>query len=163
MIVDRNRIDLKEFTMNTPRMILVPIDLSERSLQGLDYAAMLATATGAGLVLYCNINLPERAALEEFGAAEHLIVDDAGLIQLRQFAKERAPGIEASFVVGYNESPAHGILDAAETHDVDLIVVASHGRAGMTRWLLGSVAEKIARTADVPVVIVPTRGPSTDQ
>ena len=149
--------------MNTPRTILVPIDLSERSLQGLDYAAMLATATGAGLVLYCNINVPERAVLEEFGAAEHLVVDDAGMIQLRQFAEQRAPGIEASFIVGYNESPAHGILDAATANDVDLIVVASHGRAGMTRWLLGSIAEKIARTADVPVVIVPTRAPAIEQ
>ena len=149
--------------MNTPRTILVPIDLSERSLRGLDYAAMLATATGAGLVLYCNINVPERAVLEEFGAAEHLVVDDAGMIQLRQFADERAPGIEAVCVVGYNESPAHGILDAASANYVDLIVVASHGRAGMTRWLLGSIAEKITRTADVPVVIVPTRAPAIEQ
>lgn len=149
--------------MNAPQKIFVPIDLSERSLQGLDYAAMLATVTGASLILYCNINVPERAVLEEFGAAEHLIVDDAGLIQLRQFAQERAPGIEASFVVGYNESPAHGILDAVTAHGADLIVVASHGRAGMTRWLLGSIAEKITRTADVPVVIVPTRGPRAEQ
>ena len=144
--------------MTAPQVIFVPVDLSERSLHGLDYAAMLARAFGSRLVLYCNVNVPERAVLEEFGAAEHVVVDEAGMIQLQQFAQQRAPGIEASVVVGYNESPANGILDAAAASGADLVVVASHGRTGMTRWLLGSVAEKIARIAEVPVVVVPTRG-----
>ena len=143
--------------MNTPRSILVPIDLSSRSLLGLDYAAMLAGATGASLILYCNVNLPERAMLEEFGSAEHLSIDDAGQLQLRRYAEQRAPGVEATVVVGYDESPAHGILTAAEENHAEMIVIASHGRTGMTRWLLGSIAEKLARTTTVPVVIVPAR------
>lgn len=143
--------------MNPPRSILVPIDLSSRSLLGLDYAAMLARATGASLVLYCNVNLPERSLLEEFGAAEHLSIDDAGQLQLRRHAEARAPDLEADVVVGYDDSPAHGILQAAEGNGVDMIVIASHGRTGMTRWLLGSIAEKLARTTTVPVVIVPAR------
>ena len=144
-----------------PKKILVPTDLSARSLVGLDYAAMLANMTGAELVLYCNVNLAERAALAEFARVEHLAVDGAGQRQLQCFADNRAPGITSSGVVGYDPSPARGVLDAAEAQNVDLIVVASHGRTGMTRWLLGSVAEKIARTAHVPVVIVPTRKDSS--
>lgn len=143
--------------MNAPTNILVPIDLSSRSLLGLDYAVMLARATGASLVLYCNVNLPERSLLEEFGSVEHLSVDDAGLLQLRRHAEERAPDLAATFVVGYDESPAQGILNTADANGVDMIVIASHGRTGMTRWLLGSIAEKIARTTTVPVVIVPAR------
>lgn len=143
--------------MNAPRSILVPIDLSSRSLLGLDYAVMLARAVGASLILYCNVNLPERALLEEFGSAEHLSVDDAGQLQLRRHAERLAPDLEATVVVGYDESPAHGILTAAEQNHADMIVIASHGRTGMTRWLLGSIAEKIARTTTVPVVIVPAR------
>ena len=61
------------------------------------------------------------------------------------------------------EYPADGILHACEQVDADMIVIASHGRAGMTRWLLGSVAEKIARGSDVPVVIVPAREASSAQ
>jgi nucleotide-binding universal stress UspA family protein len=57
----------------------------------------------------------------------------------------------------FADFPADGILAAAEIEKVDLIVIASHGRAGMRRWLLGSVAEKLVRAADVPVVIVPAR------
>jgi len=149
--------ETKEVSMTVPRRILVPIDLSSRSLLGLDYAAVLAGLAGAELVLYCNVNLPERAALEEFGRVEHLSIDRAGHAQLEHFASERAPGITATVAIGYNDSPGDGILDAARAHEADIIVVASHGRSGMSRWLLGSVAEKIARTSDVPVVIVPAR------
>lgn len=149
--------------MNAPRSILVPIDLSSRSLLGLEFAAMLARATGASLILYCNVNLPERALLEEFGVAEHLGVDDAGQLQLRRHAERVAPDLEATVVIGYDESPAHGILTAAEQNDAEMIVIASHGRTGMTRWLLGSIAEKIARTTTVPVVIVPARTGEGDQ
>lgn len=140
-----------------PRRILVPTDLSSRSLVGLDYAAMLAKQVGADLVLYCNMNLPERAALAEYARIEHLSLDDAGHAKLGHFAERRAPGIVATSVIGEDASPARGILEAAQEHEVGMIVVASHGRTGMTRWLLGSVAEKVARTSDVPVVIVPTR------
>ncbi len=143
--------------MLAPQTILVPIDLSSRSLVGLDYAAMLAAATGASLLLFCNVNVPERAVLEGYAAAEHLSVDEAGIAQLRHYADTRATGIEARAFVSYDDSPAHGILQAATMNEVDAIVIASHGRTGMTRWLLGSIAEKIARTAEVPVIIVPAR------
>lgn len=143
--------------IDAPRRILVPIDLSIRSLLGLEYAAMLAASVGADLVLFCNVNLPERAALEELAGVEHLDLNEAGQRQLAHFAELRAPGIAATVAIGHDASPAHGILNAAHEHAADLIVVASHGRSGMTRWLLGSVAEKIVRTAQVPVVIVPTR------
>ena len=44
---------------------------------------------------------------------------------------------------------------AEAVHDGDLIVMTSHGRSGVQRWLLGSVAEKLVREAPVPVVLVP--------
>ncbi len=143
--------------MQAPRTILVPIDLSARSLLGLDYAAMLATATDASLLLFCNVNVPERAVLEEYAAAEHLTVEEAGLAQLRHHASSHAPGVDVEVLIGADDSPAHGILQVAARDDVDCIVIARHGRTGMTRWLLGSIAEKISRTAEVPVVIVPAR------
>ena len=141
----------------TPQTILVPVDLSSRSMLGLDYAAMLAEATGASLVLFCNINLPERAALEPLALSEHLSVEEAAEAQLRAEGRARGPNIETTVIVGYDDSPAHGILLAAEASEADLIVIASHGRTGMIRWWLGSIAEKVARTAEIPVVIVPAR------
>lgn len=58
-------------------------------------------------------------------------------------------------------SPASEIVRYAERHGVDLIVVGTHGRTGVTRALLGSVAERVVRTAPCPVLSVPRepRGP----
>ena len=59
--------------------------------------------------------------------------------------------IETAVVVG---QPADGIVDYAADNEIDLIVVGSHGRSGVSRVLLGSVAERVARQAPVPVTIV---------
>ena len=54
------------------------------------------------------------------------------------------------------QSPVNAILETAGQIDADLIVLASHGRSGLTRAVLGSVAEGVARRADVAVLFVPT-------
>jgi nucleotide-binding universal stress UspA family protein len=53
--------------------------------------------------------------------------------------------------------PAEEIVRYARTHDIDLIVVGTHGRTGLSRALLGSVAERVIRTAPCPVLAVPAR------
>lgn len=121
------------------------------------YAGMLAEATNASLVAMMNINLPEREVLEELATAEHLTLEEAAAEALRRIAALHAPDAETSCVVRTFSSAADAILEVVDTEDVDLIVLASHGRSGMTRWMLGSVAEKIARHAHVPLVIVPAR------
>lgn len=143
--------------MKQPNKILVPSDLSDRSEVGIAYAAMLAEHLGSELVIMVNVNLPERAVLEEFAGAEDLSLEEAGEAALRGVAKRLAPSVAASFAVRFRDFPAEGILDVAASENVDMIVIASHGRSGMTRWMLGSIAEKIARSAGVPVVIVPAR------
>lgn len=143
--------------MKQPKKILVPVDLSERSRGAVEYAAMLAGPLGSTLTLVTNVNMPELAVLEEFAAREEIDIDDAGDTYLRRLADELAPGVPVESVLVHEDFPAEGILTVAAERGVDLIVVASHGRSGMTRWLLGSVAEKVARVADVPVLIVPAR------
>jgi nucleotide-binding universal stress UspA family protein len=143
--------------MLEPKKILVPSDLSARSELGIAYAAMLAEHLGSELVVMVNVNLPERALLEEFAEAEHLSLEEAAEVALRRATTKHAPSATASFVVRHRDFPAEGILDVAAEENVDMIVVPSHGRSGMTRWMLGSVAEKLVRSADVPVVIVPAR------
>ena len=143
--------------MSVPTKILVPIDFSGRSKKGLMYAADLARGWSATLVLVSNINNPERALLEEWAESEHIKIDEAANIELRQLAEEVAVGVPVEFSVVYRDAAADGILDAADSSGADLVVMASHGRTGMTRWLLGSVAEKIVRSSKVPVLVVPTR------
>lgn len=143
--------------MQPPNKILVPSDLSDRSEVGIAYAAMLAEHLGSELVIMVNVNLPERAILEDLAGAEHLSLDEAAEAALHSVATKNAPTATTSLAVRHRDFPAEGILDVAASENVDMIVIASHGRSGMTRWMLGSVAEKIVRGADVPVVVVPAR------
>jgi nucleotide-binding universal stress UspA family protein len=53
-----------------------------------------------------------------------------------------------------DHAPARAICDYAESHGVDLIVLGSHGRGGMERWLIGSVAERVVRHAACNVYVV---------
>lgn len=142
--------------VSRPARILVPVDLSPRAEIAIAHAAMLAEACDAELLLVTNVNLPEQAALEEFARGEETI-DEAADAALRCIASRLAPGIPVSTLATFADFPADGILDAAERHAADMIVVASHGRGGVKRWLLGSVAEKLARGSHVPVVVVPAR------
>ncbi len=154
--------------MKQPNKILVPVDLSERSEVGMAYAAMMAETTGAELVVMTNMHVPERETLEALAAADHVstaratdTVQKAVEAAIQRLILAYAPGATTSAVVRYQASPAEAILETASSEAVDLIVLASHGRSGMTRWMLGSVAEKIARGAEVPVLIVPVRDEAT--
>lgn len=80
----------------------------------------------------------KEAAVEVFEAAEELAADHPGELRcVRELGR-----------------PARTIIDYAEDHDIDHIVVGSHGRRGVSRILLGSVAETVARRSPVPVTII---------
>lgn len=146
---------------HAPRHILVPDDFSEASRHALAYAATLARALGARLtVLHVGPPIPavtwavpditaQQAALwtEVLAAREQ----DAH----RSLAHDVAPlsdlGVEPLFREG---EPSDVIVDVAGTVGADLIVMGSHGRTGLRRALLGSVAERTARHAACPVLIV---------
>lgn len=143
--------------MATPNRILVPLDLSERSERAVEYAADLARELGSSLVLVVNVNHDERSALERFAHDEGITIERAGEAALSRVASRLAADLDTTVMVRSADSPVEGILEAADYAEADMMVIASHGRTGMTRWLLGSVAEKLARATAVPVVIVPVR------
>ncbi len=140
-----------------PETILVPLDASKLATAAVDYAAMLADATGARLVLFTAIGGEEREALEEFAVHERISTDEAAEAHLRRVAA----GIDSDVTVehhhAHSENPAASIADYATEHDVSMIVMASHGRSGFDRWLLGSVANKVLGISPVPVTVVPVR------
>ncbi len=69
------------------------------------------------------------------------------------------PGTKFECVV-LEGSPVNMLSDFAANHAVDIIIMASHGRSGISRWVMGSVAERIVRTSCVPVMLV--RAPGCD-
>ncbi|WP_435067235.1 universal stress protein [Haloplanus sp. C73] len=72
------------------------------------------------------------------------------LEQARERAKEAGVDIETETVVGM---PSRAIVEWAENNDIDNIIIGSHGRQGVTRVLLGSVAESVVRRSPVPVTV----------
>jgi nucleotide-binding universal stress UspA family protein len=132
----------------TPQ-ILVATDFSESARRALAVGAQYARALGA------HIHLLHISAA-------------AGMDAMQPLADVKADaGDDVSItVVGRSGEPAEEILRYAASHSIGLIVMGTHGRTGVSRVLLGSVAESVLRNASCPVLVVPPRvwvasGPST--
>jgi nucleotide-binding universal stress UspA family protein len=128
--------------------ILVPTDFSKPSDAALAHARRLADSTGATLhVLHVVDNMFLRAVL-----ADPRDYETAALRQLQDRVPTEDRGAPAILVLERSDEPADEITSYARTHDIDLIVMGTHGRGRMAHLLLGSVAEKVARTAPCPVL-----------
>ncbi|SEN11204.1 Nucleotide-binding universal stress protein, UspA family [Halorientalis persicus] len=136
------------------KRILVPVDGSEQSREACDFA--MREHPEAEFVLLHVINPTEAgySAGASFPAAseewyEHAKEDAQELLEELEAENEGAT-VTTDTVVG---KPARAIVEYAAEHDVDRIVMGSHGRSGVTRILLGSVAENVVRNATVPVTV----------
>jgi nucleotide-binding universal stress UspA family protein len=139
------------------KRILVPLDGSSRAEQVLPVAARLAQASGGTIILFHVVNITQEAmTYGAFFPPDALDVSAGGgrtyLSQLIQrIHLTGMVAVEQYVVIG---NPAEKILSLAQEQDVDLIVMASHGYTGFKQWLMGSVAEKVAHHASVPVLII---------
>ncbi|HEX7734189.1 MAG TPA: universal stress protein [Ktedonobacteraceae bacterium] len=141
------------------RQIVVPLDGSERAEQVLPVAARLARATQSGITLLQVVDLTYTAISYGMGApyiSQRLIEDEISRARnyLEQWRHDRTlEGImvQTQAVAG---DPATVITTRAAELPIGLVVISSHGYTGMKRWLLGSVAEKVAQHALVPVLIL---------
>lgn len=141
--------------------ILVPLDGSPRAESALPIAARIARASGASIILVqvANIPLTYQASptatyTPELIEGEINCADD----YLKALARsEMLAGIkiETSALFG---ATAQTILSVATSYNIDLIVMTSRGQTGMKRWLLGSVAQKLARYSPIPVLVLHEAG-----
>lgn len=141
------------------RTILVPTDFSSCARRAVDYAADLARESNARVVLHHATELPlgvqgnERIHPE--GAHEAVRVDEYARAAARAHLEDEAERIGGDVrVVTRAElgSTVQSILQAAEELGADLIVMGTHGRTGLRRGLMGSVAERVVRSAPCPVL-----------
>lgn len=144
-------------------IILVPLDGSHLAERVLPYADAVARATGASLTLMTAVEnhqdgvgarLPALRERLEHGARHH-----AAQHLERAAALLRTWGRTVSTLITSGR-PAEEILDAAERLDAALIAMATHGRSGLQRWLVGSVADKVMRLSLRPTLLV---RPTEDQ
>jgi nucleotide-binding universal stress UspA family protein len=140
--------------------ILVPTDFSEPADAALEYAKTLAEKFGASLHLLHVFEDPftTGAFAAEMYVPVPLDTRDQLIAEATKHLGTRVPvGDSARFfatteiVVG---ASAPTIVDYAMTKDIDLIVMGTHGRGGLAHLFLGSVAERVVRTAPCPVLTV---------
>jgi nucleotide-binding universal stress UspA family protein len=147
--------------------IFVPLDGSSRAERALDLAALLARQTTMRepareplLILFQAVALSPWLDLDEREAERTQAVETATRYLEEQAERLQSEGItvETSVRLG---NPAEAILEQTVARQVELIVMSTHGRSGLARWALGSVAERVARTAPVPVLLLPDAAPAT--
>jgi nucleotide-binding universal stress UspA family protein len=139
------------------RTILVATDFSETSDRALRYARSLAVSFGGSLHLLHVVPDPvlasawsEAYAYDLTALGERLRVDaERQLAEKAQTIRDVAVTTEA--MVG---NPAALIALTAHLRHADLIVMGTHGRSGVTHFFMGSVAERVVRTAECPVLTV---------
>jgi nucleotide-binding universal stress UspA family protein len=148
--------------MNEFKRILVPLDGSHLAEKALPLATALARQFDSQLILIRAIDFLHPSVL-----SPHLTTTTAEImIEAYKQAHQEAydylhtwqrkldqQGLKVEILL-WETSPAEGILDTASAQAVDCIVMGTHGRGGLARWTLGSVADKVARHAPCPVLLV---------
>jgi nucleotide-binding universal stress UspA family protein len=142
--------------MLTAETILYPTDFSADTQPALDVACALA-AEGHGRLVVLHVERPPLATLGGTVAPPPLPneYDRQKVWEELQRIKPLRPGLAIEYRLEYGD-PATVILQTAQDIGADLIVMGTHGRTGLRRLLMGSVAERVVRKASCPVLTVRT-------
>ncbi len=141
----------------TPKTILVPTDLGEGADAALEYACDLARPFGARIHLVSAITIPALGVPELGVAMTGSVVDGMmadtlhGLEAIIERNKHRGAFAKPVLKSG---DPVDIINETAKEVGADMIVMTTHGRTGVARWLLGSVTEQVVRTSPIPVLTI---------
>jgi nucleotide-binding universal stress UspA family protein len=143
------------------KKILIPLDGSELAKVALDEAERLAKVFDAELVLVEIIPF-----LPIYGSPElvtPLIIDEKQTETAEQYLASladalRQKGFRVSTKVKTGHQVPAEIIDYAKECGVDLIVMSTHGRSGITRWFVGSVALKVLTRAETPILLIRAKG-----
>jgi nucleotide-binding universal stress UspA family protein len=142
------------------RRVLLPTDFSGCANFALPYAAAIARAANA-TVICLNVVEPIVPAVGYSGLAETMPIAEMSE-QMEDSAERELPdvmncedlrGLKVEEVIGHGDAAAE-IVRVADEHEVDLIVISSHGRTGLGRIIFGSTAEAVVRHARCPVLVV---------
>ena len=131
--------------------VLIPTDGSagadEAIVRAIDLATTYDAAIHALYVVDTNVGGEGVGVLDALEATGREAIDDV-------IDRAEAAGVATIEGTVGRGAPHRAILAYADEHDVDLIVMGTHGRTGLDRYLVGSVAEKVVRLSDVPVLTV---------
>jgi nucleotide-binding universal stress UspA family protein len=148
------------------KKILVPLDGSELAECVLPHVESIAKGCGVQNVVFLRVVEPFHMPVSGVGAgfseedmkrmnSENRAAAENYLSQLANRTKYDGVNVQAQVISG---RAAESIADYATKNAIDLITIATHGRSGVSRWVWGSVADRVIRSACVPVLMVRAPG-----
>jgi nucleotide-binding universal stress UspA family protein len=146
--------------MLPPKLILAPVDFSDPSRAALDTAADMASQFGAELLVAYVVpaipDLPAGVSILKEGQYDEKLTDLSAQ-RLSELASALATGrkdLKVRTEVGVANDVGMELIRMAESNQVDLIIIATHGMTGWRRLAFGSVAEKVVKEASCPVLVL---------
>ena len=133
------------------RNILVAVAFDDMTESLMLHGRTLARTFGAALhVLHIPDNLFFRPMANDPHAIEGGLLEQLG----EHLTQDDRESLRTVTAIRHSSTPAEEIVEYAKSNDVDLIVIGTHGRRGMTHFLMGGVAETVVRTAPCPVMTI---------
>jgi nucleotide-binding universal stress UspA family protein len=141
--------------------ILCPVDFDAPSMAALDFAREMAEQNGATLWALHVAPLPMNATeISPIPLEPYPVWEQVARTRLEKVASEHLEGRGVSYKIETRSGEAAiGILSQADELNADLIVMATHGRKGMSHFFIGSVAERVIRQSTRPVLVIRTKEP----
>lgn len=138
--------------------LLVPLDGSELAEIALPMARAVAERFGSRITLIRAVHLPPYIGDGLDFTDLYTNLDQSMQQEAREYLDEKqrvlkAAGIDTDYHLVVGEPPADAILLAADELGADAIVMSTHGRSGMMRWVFGSVADRVLQRAKVPILL----------
>jgi nucleotide-binding universal stress UspA family protein len=148
------------------KKILVPLDGSDLAECVLPHLESIAKGCGAQEVVFLRVVEPFHPVSSADGSAitaeeisrinaDHKTAAENYLNRLVERTKYDGVAVQSEIITG---KAAEVIADYATKNSVELITIATHGRSGVSRWVLGSVADRVLRSACVPVLMIRAPG-----
>jgi len=144
--------------MMPPKLILAPIDFSDASRAALDVAVDMASRFGAELLLVYVVpaipDLPKDVSIFKEGEYDKSLENKDGQ-RLKDLAATVAnKNVKVRTELGTGDDVGMELVRIAENDHVDMIIIATHGMTGWREFAFGTVAEKVVKQADCPVLVL---------
>lgn len=136
--------------------ILCPIDFDEPSMAALDFARELARENGATLIVLNVAPIPMNATeIAPIPLEPYPVWEEVARARLKKVVADHLEGKGVAYNAETRSGEAAvGIIEQARETRPDVIVMATHGRTGVSHFFIGSVAERVIRHADRPVLVI---------
>jgi len=142
------------------KKILVPLDGSGLAEKAIPHATALANASGAEVTLVTVVQLTlgvagaKLEAMPEYVTERRAALTGEAMIYLHKIQQDLVAQGVVTKPVALEGDVASEIINYAEKNDFDLIAMATHGRSGIKRFVMGSIAEKVIRSTIKPVLLI---------